>query len=89
MSGSAGGSGRGLSAPTILPFGGSGSGGSAGGPPGLGAGQPSTREIPGKDDRRRFEFVVMLVWREPVPKIEPNPEAGGAAAPSTGTTGGF
>jgi len=34
------------------------------------------KEVAGKDDRRRFEFVVMLIWREPVPKIEPNTEAG-------------
>jgi type IV pilus assembly protein PilM len=30
----------------------------------------------GKDERRRYEFVVMLIWREPVPKIEPNTESG-------------
>jgi type IV pilus assembly protein PilM len=30
----------------------------------------------GKDERRRYEFVVMLIWREPVPKVEPNAETG-------------
>jgi hypothetical protein len=37
-------------------------------------GSTGTRD-PGKEDRRRYEFIVMLIWREPVPKIEPNPDA--------------
>jgi len=56
------------------------SGGSGVGPPGLpGTVGGASKETFSKDDRRRFEFVVMLVWREPVPKIEPNAD--------TGTTG--
>ena len=51
------------------------SGGSGVGPPGLpGTVGGASKETFSKDDRRRFEFVVMLVWREPVPKIEPNAE---------------
>jgi hypothetical protein len=41
----------------------------------------------GKDDRRRYEFVVMLVWREPVPKIEPNPDAPVAPTSQSGLAG--
>ena len=56
------------------------SGGSGVGPPGLpGTVGGASKETFSKDDRRRFEFVVMLVWCEPVPKIEPNAD--------TGTTG--
>ena len=47
-------------------------------PPTTGGAQ--TPSAGGKDDRRRFEFVVMLIWREPVPKIEPNPDAALPAA---------
>ena len=58
------------------------SGGSGVGPPGLpGTVGGASKETFSKDDRRRFEFVVMLVWREPVPKIEPNAD--------TGTTGQY
>ena len=46
-----------------------------------GSGATGTKD-PGKDERRRYEFVVMLIWREPVPKIEPNPDAPVAAASS-------
>ena len=82
MMGSAGGSPRttgGVSAPgglTMTP--GKLSGGSAVGPPGLPGmvGGASPKETFSKDDRRRFEFVVMLIWREPVPKIEPNTDMG-------------
>jgi hypothetical protein len=42
-----------------------------------------TKETFGKDGRRRYEFVVMLVWREPVPKIEANPDAATLTAPGT------
>jgi hypothetical protein len=45
---------------------------------------PNTPVAGGKDDRRRFEFVVMLIWREPVPKIEPNPDAAQPAAQPAG-----
>jgi hypothetical protein len=48
--------------------------------PGSGAGP---KETAGKDGRRRYEFVVMLVWREPVPKIEANPDAATLTAPGT------
>lgn len=41
----------------------------------------------GKDDRRRYEFVVMLVWREPVPKIEPNPDGPVAPTSQSGLNG--
>ena len=51
-------------------------------PPGSGA--VATKDG-GKDDRRRYEFVVMLVWREPVPKIEPNPD--GPVAPTSPSGG--
>ena len=44
-----------------------------------------TKEPLGAGDHRRFEFVVMLVWREPVPKIEPNPDA---AVADTGSGSG-
>jgi len=42
-----------------------------------------SKEAPGKDTRRRYEFVVMLVWREPVPKIEANPDAATLTTPGT------
>jgi len=40
-----------------------------------------SKETAGKDGRRRYEFVVMLIWREPVPKIEANPDAATLTAP--------
>jgi type IV pilus assembly protein PilM len=43
-----------------------------------------SKEPAGKDTRRRYEFVVMLVWREPVPKIEQNPDAATLNVPTMG-----
>jgi type IV pilus assembly protein PilM len=46
-----------------------------------GAATPQAVQAPKKDDstRRRYEFVVMMVWREPTPST------GGAAAPAAPT----
>lgn len=54
--------------------------GSMGGPPGLG-GPPivgggtgtSGKDATPKEERRRYEFVVMFVWREPVPSSTDKP----------------
>jgi hypothetical protein len=66
-----------------------GTGGGPGTPTGIAmpttpAGSFTGAKDPGKDERRRYEFVVMFIWREPVPKIEPNPDAP-LAAPATGS----
>ena len=54
--------------------------GRPGGGPTAGGGPPDTQRLAARTTSRRFEFVVMLVWREPVPKIEPNPDAAVPAA---------
>jgi hypothetical protein len=54
-------------------MGGPGLGRGPGAPPAIPAGNGDASKGTSKEERRRFEFVVMLIWREPVPSSADKP----------------
>jgi hypothetical protein len=59
-----------------------------GGPGGPGSSQPGATPIGPPSTKKRTEFVLCFVWREPTP-TDPTPVADPTLAPATGTPTGY